>query len=351
MGLLPRLVFSRRALEKNYKRLAELSWPAECGSVVKANAYGLGVDWVVPCLSSAGCSTFFVSHPEEGVEVRKLAPQAVIFVFHGLSGHKKELFLNYNLRPCANSIKEFQYCRQVNLLPALHVDTGMNRLGIKKTQAVSNLNDASLIMTHLACSDEPENCMNYDQEQAFLEWVSKNNARKLKKSVLNSGGIFCRRLARFDLTRPGISLYGCSSGMGQGNQMTPVFFWEAPILAINEVRPGESVGYGATYDVNDNRLLATVATGYADGYSRSLSGKGWMLLNDVKCPVIGRVSMDLTTIDVTEALASSNNPIQTGAMVKVVGSKLSIDILANIAGTINYELLTGLGQRFEKIVE
>src|SRR5258705_3419058 len=353
------------ALRWNWKRLNEASGRAECSGVIKADAYGLGLEQVARALAHEGCRTFFTATLEEGRRVRAVEPGAVIYILDGLLPGAGAHYSGFDLRPCLSSLPEIRewaaYCRTLRrrLPAAIHIDTGINRLGLA-TQDVDTLAampealvdfDPALVMSHLACADEPENPYNADQRRLFDRLRAKLPAAPA--SLANSGGVFLGPDYHYDLVRPGIALYGGRALEVGANPMRTVVRLSARILQVREVAEGEAVGYGATYRVTRTSRIATIACGYADGFLRALSGltghpgpAGYLGPHPV--PTVGRVSMDLITVDVTDVPAVL---AQRGAWVEVMGERVTLDDLTDRAGTIGYELLSRLSRRVHRIYE
>ncbi len=352
------------AIQENWKRLAAKAGSAECGAAVKGNAYGLGVDHVAPALWAAGCRTFFVARPMEGGELRGLLPrEAIIYVLDGLFPGQAEFYAREDLRPALITLEEArewaafgtEYGR--NLPCAIHVDTGINRLGfspsafeelIGNNEIMARLNLA-LLMSHLACADEPSHPLNGRQKTAFA--ALRKRLPGVKASLANSSGIFLGADYTHDLVRPGIALYGGNPVAPNGNPMLPVAHLEGTVLQLREIAAGESVGYGATWRATRQTRVAVLGAGYKDGVPRSLSsratnGPAQAYIGGKRCPVIGRVSMDMMAVDVT---AVPVDLCQRGTRAELIGRNIAIDETAEWAGTISYELLTRLGQRFTRL--
>jgi alanine racemase len=352
------------AIRENWKRLAAKAAPAECGAAVKGNAYGLGVDQVAAALWAAGCRTFFVARPMEGGELRSLLPrEAVIYVLDGLFPGQAEFYAREDLRPALITLDEArewasfgtQYGR--NLPCAIHVDTGINRLGFPTAAFEALLGDneimarlnLTLLMSHLACADEPQHPLNGRQMAAFA--ALRKRLPGIKASLANSSGIFLGADYIHDLVRPGIALYGGNPVAPQANPMLPVAHLEGTVLQLREIQAGESVGYGATWRATRQTRIAVLGAGYKDGVPRSLSsratnGPAQAFIGGRRCPVIGRVSMDMMAVDVTGVPVDL---CQRGTRAELIGRNIAIDETAEWAGTISYELLTRLGQRFTRL--
>jgi alanine racemase len=343
------------ALAKNWKRLAEMSAPAEAGAVVKADAYGIGIEPAVAALAAAGCHTFFVALPEEGRRVRVAAPDAIVYVLDGFFPDWTDIFRADNLRPVLNTFASVEawaaHCRGTP--SAIQVDTGMNRLGLSVHEALelarrpNLLADAAprLLMSHLACADDPANPMNVSQLALFRELRAE--LPDLPASLANSAGIHLGADFHFDLVRPGIALYGAAFAQGHAPLATVVTA-KARILQVREASAGEPVGYGATKHLERDTRVAVLAAGYADGYHR-LAGSSdarpgaFAAVRGRRAPLLGRVSMDLIAIDVTGIGA-----VTEGDWVELFGPSLPIDEVAHAADTIGYELLTQLSRRAER---
>lgn len=346
--LSPRLLVDREAAARNYSRLAARAPHAETAASVKADAYGLGAPSVAQRLVREGCRTFFVATPEEGADLRRALGEgeAEIWVLNGYSPGLRAAFVEQRLGAVLNSASEIEAFLAAPAGPcALHVDTGMNRLGLPMAEAagladgsdVVNGLDLRLVMSHLSCSEDQTADMNTRQRDAFAEFASRFPASRA--SLANTGGVLLGEPYHFDLTRPGIGLYGATAGGPVPEDFEPVATLEAPVLQIRQVAAGEPIGYGGTYVTDRARLTATVAAGYADGLPRALSGKGYARVNGAKAALLGRISMDLAVIDVTDCEAA----VRAGAPAHFFGADL--DDLAVMAGTVPYEILTGIGSR------
>jgi alanine racemase len=347
------------ALAANYRRLRDLAAPAECAAVVKADAYGLGMAVAAPALARAGCKTFFVATLGEASTLRALLPDAAIYVFAGLMPGTAETYRANDLRPVLNSAEEIgewaSFCasRGEKLACAVHIDSGMNRLGLTAdevdlvagAQELWQALTLSLVMSHLACADEPRHPKSEAQRQTFERLRAKLPVALA--SLANSAGILLGRAYAYDLVRPGIALYGGKPSREGDNPFQPVVHLKGRILQVREVAPGETVGYGATHTLKRASRVAVVSVGYADGFFRSLSHKdgqdGFVAyLGTHAAPILGRVSMDLITIDVTAAPEALS---RRGAWVELIGPNIPAQTLAHHAGTIDYEVLTNLGRR------
>jgi alanine racemase len=347
----------------NWKALAAKVAPAACGAVVKANAYGLGAERVLPALARAGCTTFFIATPDEAEAARKFAPAAEIYALDGLVGNSAAVFVRLGVKPVLSTLDDVvawsALCRArgEKLSAALHIDTGLNRLGLPARDARHLAADPTmmagikldLVMSHLASADNPRDPKNRDQLLAF-ETLSVL-FHGVPRSLAASDGLMLGPAFHFDLVRPGYALYG-----GQASQMAPApvksaVTVTARILSVADVAPGETVGYSATWRAKRPSRIATIAAGYADGIPRSASAAdgrpgGHVMITGHLAPLVGRVSMDLITVDVTDLPEGAAMP---GEFAKLVCDELSIEDAGFSAGTIGYEILTRLGPRFPRL--
>lgn len=336
----------------NWQTLDALNAASETGAVVKAGGYGHGAAQVAQALSEAGCRTFFTAHASEGVDVRGAVGNApVIYVLNGPDADDFHMYSEAGLRAVINTPAQLDIWRSADLdAPiALKFDTGMNRLGLRPETAgelatAGNELDVAHVMSHLACADEPGHAKNTQQLKAFADIV--RHFPGIPASLANSAGCYLGGDYAFDLTRPGIALYG-GSHPPAGVELKPGLTLTAPILSVHTGRAGETVGYGATRALEQDCLLATVALGYADGLPRSASNSGFGVLGGVRCPILGRISMDLTTLNVTGARKLA----EPGACIEFIGAAANLEEQADCAGTLGYELITGLGPRVERIYE
>jgi alanine racemase len=326
------------ALASNWRALDALSG-SETGAVVKADGYGLGAGRVAKTLARAGARQFFVAIAEEGIAVRKaLGPGPRISVFSGHMEGDAALLKDHDLTPLLNSPE--QLTRHQTALPGhaygLQLDTGMNRLGIEPEDFSPDMaQDATLIMSHLACADEPDHPANQKQLSTFRQMTHSLTA---PKSLAATGGILMGKDYHFDLTRPGIGLYG---GLPFADAK-PVVTLDLPVIQTRALQPGESAGYACAFTATKPTKIATVSAGYADGLIRAMSGKAMLYAGDTAVPLAGRVSMDLLTVDVT-ALDHIPDRLQ------ILGPHQTVDQLAEAAGTIGYEILTSLGPRYTRV--
>ncbi|SPH17377.1 Alanine racemase, biosynthetic [Defluviimonas aquaemixtae] len=333
------------AITANWRALARQSGTAEAGAVVKADAYGLGATRVARTIAAAGARRFFVAISEEGAVLRPaLGPEAEIFVFSGHMEGDATRIAEHGLIPLLNSLEQVQ--RHLASLPAhpfgIQLDSGMNRLGLEEADwnAVSGSilsENPVLIMSHLACADEPEHPMNASQLASFRRMTDGTRA---PRSLSATGGILLGNDYHFDVTRPGIGLYG---GL-PFEAARPVVSLSLPVIQVREVQPGETVGYGNTWTARKQARVATLAAGYADGLIRAMTGRAQVFADRTPCPLVGRVSMDLMGVDVSHLKAVPE-------ALDILCPKQGIDALADYAGTIGYEILTALGGRYARRYE
>jgi alanine racemase len=348
-----RLIVDLDALARNYRKLCATAKPAECAAVVKADAYGLGLAPIAQRLAREGCGSFFVATVAEGCELRALQPSVAIYVLDGVTAEEAAAVVEHRLSPVLNSREQVEcWARAGTRAPAaLHIDTGISRLGLSAREveqlaadaALLERLDIALVMTHLACADETDHEMNREQIARFEKL--RRQLPRARTSIANSAGIFIDPVHRGGLVRPGIALYGGNPFTGRGNPMESVASLHGRILQLREIDEACSVGYGATYVVTPPARIAVVGVGYADGYPRRLGNRAVAALGGVRVPVIGRVSMDLLCIDVTGVAPER---ARVGGWVELFGAVVTLDEIAAAAGTISYEILTGLGKRLER---
>jgi alanine racemase len=350
------------AIRHNYRMLAARVVPGECAAVVKGDAYGCGIEQVVATLTRAGCRTFFVAHLAEARRVRALAPEAVIYVLNGFSSAAGPAFVESYARPVISSSVELaewdHFISQTGWTggAAMHVDTGMNRLGLTVEEAVAvagriqmENHGIALLMSHLACADTPDHPLNDQQIRQFRELRSL--FRGISSSLANSPGIFLDASTYCDLVRPGVALYGGNPRPGRPNPMRPVVELKARILQVRHLQPKQSVGYGATWTAKDDARIAVIAAGYADGVPRgpaatATSPPREVIVHGKRCRMVGRVSMDLLAVDVSHI---PEGAVRRDDYATLIGPGLTLDEMAAQAGTISYEILTNLGRRFHRI--
>lgn len=356
-----RLTVDLGAIIRNWQALDKVSAGALTGAAVKADGYGVGIVAASKALFAAGARFFFVATPDEGLAVRAALPEAYIFVLNGLHPGSAALYVAERLMPVLNSLPMLEEwmvaClgRNEALPAALHFDTGMNRLGFRlnETSVVKRMCDEvgyapQMIMSHLACADQPQHEKNRTQLALFSSVISQFPG--IPASLANSAATMTSRDMHFQMVRPGIALYGGRAVNGRRNPMVPAVRLEVPILQVREGKTGESVGYGATYTLARDSRIAVIGIGYADGFLRSLSGSnqhqgGKAYVRGRVVPVIGRVSMDMCELDITDL---GNDIPLPGEMVEVLGEHVSVDDQADAGNTIGYEMLTSLKGRYSR---
>jgi alanine racemase len=346
----------------NYRRLGGWAGAADVAGMVKSDGYGLGAVPVSEALVAAGCRTLFVAQASEGVELRQALEgdqraSVDIYVLNGAHPGTEDALVEHRLLPVLNSLEQIdrwvdrRRSSERSLRAAVHLDTGMHRLGLPVEEArrlaaepwrLADL-EIDLVMSHLASADDPASGRNADQLRLFVELTRPYADHRL--SLANSSGIHLGPEFHFDLVRPGYALYGGNPIPGRSNPMSPVVTLEAPVLQVRPVAAGDTVGYGATHRVLRAGRVATLGLGYGDGFPRALSGLGQARLGVHTVPVVGRISMDLATVDVTDVPESE---LWLGRPVELIGRHRLLDDVAHEAGTIGYELLTDLGSRYRR---
>jgi len=352
------LTIDLRALASNYRLLVGKFTGRHVGAAVKADAYGIGIERAAQTLHAEGCRIFFVANLDEAVELRGvLGPGPQIYVFEGLAAEHGEVFTAHDLMPVLNHLGQVEawsnHARQCGaaLGAALHADTGMSRLGLPPAELETLLAepdrlrgvDLKLIMSHLISADQPDDPNNAAQQRDFA--AIRARFPDVEGSFANGAGILIGPDYHFDVARAGLALYGGNAIPSRPNQMSEVIQIKAKIAQVREIDSPRTVGYGATHRVTVPARIATVPVGYADGYPRSLGNKGFAVIGGAKVPVVGRVSMDLITLDVT---GIAPDQAAVGCEVEILGGGVSPVELAVAAGTIEYELLTRLGPRYRR---
>src|SRR6478672_10138290 len=351
------------AIVANWRKLEKTAVPAECAAVVKADAYGCGVAPVSGALAAAGCKTFFVATVDEARAARAaLPPSATLYVLDGFFQNCGDAYAQIDARPVIGDLNELAewdvFCRRSGWRggAAVHIDPGMNRLGLTITEAqgiVPRINAGdhgiTLVMSHLACAESLNHPLNARQLANFREIASLFSG--VPASLSNSSGVFLGAPFQFDLVRPGAALYGVNPTPEADNPMQPVVDLKARIVQIRNVEKGDSVGYGGTWTARRPTRLAIVSAGYADGYFRAAGSNDGtrgaeVVVAGKRCPVAGRVSMDLIAVDVSDL---EKNAARRGHMVTLIGEGITVDELAHHFGTIGYEVLTSLGRRYARV--
>ena len=365
------LIIDCAALAANWRFLAAQAAPAACAAAVKADAYGVGIAVAVPTLAHAGCRTFFVAHVAEGVQARAGLrhiglgdAEARVFVLNGFHAFAAPLsrWKEATLRPVLNSWPELAAWTDVagdlgGGGAALQVDTGMNRVGLSMAEAAAltpatlAASQTDLFISHFLLADQPNDPINAAQIARF-DQLRQGPLGALPASLANSAGILLPSRPHYDLVRPGFGLYGGNPRPAFPNPMQAVVSLHAPILQVRDLAPGETAGYGGAWTARRPTRLATLGIGYADGLPRNARTVGnadgpFALVGSTRCPLVGRISMDLSLVDVTDASADDARP---GAPVELLGRSTTVDDLAAACGTVGYEVLTRLGRRFTRQV-
>jgi alanine racemase len=350
------------AIVANWRKLEKTAVPAECAGVIKADAYGCGVAPVARALAGAGCKTFFVATLDEARAAREAIPSAAIYVLDGFFPNSGDAYAKIDARPVIGDLNELAewdvFCRRTGWAggAAIHIDTGLNRLGLTVTEAqgivpriVAGDHGITLVMSHLACAETLNHPLNAKQLATFREIASLFSG--VPASLSNSSGVFLGAAFQFDLMRPGAAVYGINPTPEADNPMQPVVELKARIVQIRNVEKGETVGYGGTWTARRPTKLAIASAGYADGYFRAGSSNDGtrgaeVVVAGKRCPIAGRISMDLIAVDVTDL---EKNAARRGHMVTLIGEGITVDELAHHFGTIGYEVLTSLGPRYARV--
>jgi alanine racemase len=350
------------AIVANWRKLEKTAVPAECAGVIKANAYGCGAEPVARALAGAGCKTFFVAALDEARAARAAAPTAAIYALSGFFQNTGDHYAKIDCKPVIGDLNELAewdvFCRRSGWAggAAIHIDTGMNRLGLTLAEAqgiIPRINAGdhgiSLVMSHLVSAESINHPLNAKQLATFREIASLFSG--VPASLANSSGVFLGAPFQFDIVRPGAALYGINPTPEADNPMQPVVEVKARIVQIRNVERGETVGYGATWTARRPTRLAIVSAGYADGYFRAASANDGtrgaeVMVAGKRCPIAGRVSMDLIAVDITDL---DKNAARRGHMVTLIGEGITVDELAHHFGTIGYEVMTSLGPRYARI--
>ena len=351
------------AIVANWRKLEKTAVPSECAGVIKADAYGCGTGPVARALAVAGCKSFFVATLDEARAARAALPSAAaIYVLSGFFQNTGEAFAAIDARPVIGDLNELAewdvFCRRSGWTggAAIHIDTGMNRLGMTIAEAqgivpriIAGDHGITLVMSHLACAETLNHPLNAKQLANFREIASLFSG--VPASLSNSSGVFLGAPFQFDMVRPGAALYGVNPTPEADNPMQPVVDLKARIVQVRHVERGESVGYGGTWSARRPTKLAIVSAGYADGYFRAGSSNDGtrgaeVVVAGKRCPVAGRISMDLIAVDITDL---PHNAARRGHMVTLIGEGITVDELAHHFGTIGYEVLTSLGPRYARV--
>ena len=353
-----RLRIDLDALAQNYRTLVARAAPAEVGAVIKANAYGLGATEVTKALREAGCRLFFVAHLDEALGLHPArTPDTRIVVLNGLPPGTEAKCAAARVIPVLNSLDQARRWRDAahaigrRIPAALQFDSGMARLGMALEDLSSlagdelfeSAVDLVMIMSHLACADRRDHPVNAEQLARFEAMAE--HFPGVPRALANSGGVFLSSAFRCDIVRTGIALYGAAPNEARPNPVQPVVSLDARVIQLRTVPAGSGVGYGHDFHCQRESRIATIGVGYADGLPRTLANRGAAWLDDQRLPIVGRISMDSITLDVTDLPPGRLRP---GGWVELIGPRQSIDALARDAGTISYEILTSLGARYHR---
>src|SRR3954453_15662576 len=350
------------AIIANWRKLEKTAVPAECSAVIKADAYGCGTAQVAHALNKAGCKTFFVATIEEARTARAAVPEAAIYVLGGYFQNTGEHYARINCRPVIGDLNELAewdvFCRRTGWSggAAIHIDTGMNRLGLTLAEAQAIIprihagdHGITLVMSHLVSAEQLNSPVNAKQLAAFRGIASEFSG--VPAALANSSGVFLGAPFQFDMVRPGAALYGVNPTPEADNPMQPVVDLKARILRLRTIDKGDTVGYGGTWTARRPTKLAIVSVGYADGYFRAGGSSDGtrgaeVIVSGKRCPIAGRISMDLIAVDVTDL---EKNAARRGHTATLIGEGITVDELANHFGTIGYEVLTSLGPRYARL--
>lgn len=340
------LAIDLSALRDNYRLLKNRHAKKSIAAVVKADAYGLGLGAIAQALWEEGCRDFFVAHLEEAVELREHLPSAAIAVFHGPGKGEEKIYQERHITPVINTLEQAEKFSGGSQRVVVHVDTGMTRLGLNESELSKFpsqvIHRCELLMSHLACANEPEHPKNTEQLARFKKALTFFPG--VRASLCNSSGLFLGPEFHFDMGRPGCALYGITP-VNDKNPMRPVATLSAPLLQIRQLDRDETVGYGAAYNARRGSRIAIVELGYADGVLRCLTNKGAAYIAGAKVPFVGRVSMDMIALDVSNIPESK----LAGARAEFINDKQTVNDVAALASTIGYEIFTRIGKRVKRI--
>jgi alanine racemase len=347
------------AIQKNWRLLqAKVGKPVQCAAVVKADGYGLGMAHVAKALAAAGCKTFFVATLEEGLALRETLKTAEIAVLNGLLPRTEAEVMRARLIPVLNDLGQLDAWRKLTLplkqRPAamLHLDTGLSRLGLSRSETQVLLGEPDrlagvalrAIISHLVVAEDPKHAKNAEQRRLFL--AARRKLPPAPASLAASSGIFLGPDFHFDMVRAGAALYGVNPLINQVNPMAQAVHLKGKIVQVRDVDRGETVGYGAEHRMDRGGRVATVAVGYADGWFRSSKNRATAGIAGRQVPVVGRISMDLMTLDVTGLDPAL---VQVGGFADLINAANPVDVVGERAGTIGYEVLTNLGRRYHRV--
>ena len=335
-------------LIQNYKYFKKITKPSIVAATIKANAYGIGDKMVYESLYKNGCRDFFVATTNEGYSLRNKFSKGNIYILNGLENNSFAFFKKNKLTPIINSKNELKYVNKNNFSFGIHIDTGLNRLGINIEDLhkdIFNNKNLSIVISHLASADEFSNNFNFLQKKKFKNYIKLFENKKVTFSISNSMGALFNKNFHFNLVRPGISLYGGHYNNKFKTKIKPVIKLKASILQIKKIKSGQYIGYNQTYKTKKSIWVAIVGIGYADGIPRSLSNKGFVFFKNVRYKIIGRISMDSITINITK----NKKKFNIGDYVDLISYERGIDDFAKQCCTISNEVLTSISHRVKRI--
>lgn len=353
----PSLTINLDHIIDNYKSCIDHTDGTACAAMVKADAYGMGLEQVATALyDQGGCRIFFVANLIEAIKLRTCLKDATLFVLNGFFAGQADFFLHHGLRPVLNDLNQIRLWAEISSADkpacAIHFDTGINRLGLSPEETTKFIEDSSLrnsldialIMSHLACSDEPVHAMNRIQLERFQ--AIAGHFPNIPASLANSGGILLGPDYHFDLTRPGLMLFGGNPQQGPlPEKIKTPFTISGKILQIRDLKKGMTVGYGATWQAPQDGRIALVNVGYADGYLQMFNNCGMAYIKHRKAPVIGRVSMDMIALDISDQPPS----LAVGADVELLGAHITLEMASKVSNLSQYEILTGVKERYRRV--
>ena len=340
----PELQIQLSSIEANLKYFRSISKKeTEIGIVVKCDAYGLGLKKIVKFFTTQNIETYFTATLEEAIQVRKIDKSAKIYTLNGFYFEEAHKYNKYKIFPVINSVIEVKKFLESGIRPshvALQINSGMNRLGINRTTLKENINliqklPVNLIISHLSSADEPNSEFNIQQKREFLKCC--DYFPKIRKSLAASHGALLNKDFHFDLIRVGIGAYG---GI-KGENLRPVLQIKSPIISTNTIKRGMRIGYNLTFKAKKTMKIATIPTGYGDGISRLLSNRGFLFFQNIKCPIVGRISMDLLTVDISDL---KNEP----TYLNFFSDQYDVSDMAKQTDTISHEIFVKLGSRYKR---
>ena len=345
------LIIKNDNLIYNYRFFKNLKKNLIVAPTIKADAYSLGFQKIFDLFYKYGCRYFFVATLEEGIKINKKSKNVKIYVLNGIENHKVNLFKKNNLIPIINSLEELNILNKTKIEFGVHIDTGLNRLGINYKEIPKKIfknNNISIVISHLASADEIKNPFNKIQRQRFENIKNSFHNKKIFFSLANSNGSVLSNDYLYDLIRPGIGLYGgYNNNVKLKSKIKSVVQLKGKVLQIKKINKSEYIGYNQTYKTDKKVKVAVIGIGYADGISRELSNKGELYYKKNIYKIVGRISMDSLTIDIS----NSKNKIESGMYIDIINNKYGIENFAEKCNTISNEILTSIGKRVKRIYE